>query len=217
MTTKLTRLVPLSGIAFVLAMIGVISQEGEELPDGATSQEVLAHWAARTDGRLVVTTLAAFAALFLVAFSASLRSALRAHEPAEASASAVAYAGGVIAAVGIVVSGMVQLAASRAGGDGAAEVVLPLDHLAQSTWVPVTAGLGVLLLATGAGAIHSGALPKVLAWPAVLLGLLLLTPGGIVAFMLSPLWFLAASIVLFRRTSRSTPAQEPGSYAVASR
>lgn len=209
MTTTIARLVPLSGIAFVLTMVGVIAMEGDELSEGATSQEVLAYWADRSDSRLILTTLAAFAATFLIVFTASLRGALRSREHAEASASAVAFGGGVVAACGLVISAMVSLSAARAGSDGSAEAVVPLDHLAQSTWVPVTAGLAVMMLAAGLGAIRSGALPKVVAWTAILLGLLLLTPAGLLGFLLSPLWIIAVSIILFRRSSRATPSMHP--------
>jgi hypothetical protein len=202
MTTKIARLVPLSGVAFVLTMIGIVALEGDEVPDGATAQEVLAHWADRSDTRLVLTTLAAFAALFLVVFAASLRSTLRSREHAEASASAVAFGGGVIAAAAILISGLVSLSAARAAGDGAIDAVVTLDHLAQSTWLPVTGGLGVMMLASGVGGIHSGALPKLVSWPGVVLGLLLLTPGGLVGFLLSPLWIIAVSVIAYRRTSR---------------
>jgi hypothetical protein len=209
MTTRITRLAPLSGIGFVAAMVGVISMEGDEVPSGATPEEVLAHWADRSDGRLVLTTLAAVALTFLVLFTATLRGALRSREPAEASASAVVFGGGVIAAAGLALSAMVSLAAARAGGDGDATAVVPLDHLAQSTWVPVTAGLAVMMLAAGVGGIHSGALPRAAAWPALLLGLVLLTPAGVIGFMLSPLWIIAVSIVLYRRTARAVAAPQP--------
>lgn len=208
MTARITRLAPLSGIAFVLTMVAVIALEGDELPEGATPQDVLAHWADRSDTRLVVTTLAALAATFLVVFTATLRGALRAREHAEASASAVAFGGGLVAACGLVVSAMVTLSAARAGSRGSAEAVVPLDHLAQSTWVPVTAGLAIMLLAAGTGGIYSGALHKAVAWPAVVLGLLLLTPAGLVGFVLSPLWIVAVSVIMFRRpTPRGEPAQ----------
>jgi hypothetical protein len=200
MTTKIARLAPLSGIAFVAAMVGVIAMEGDEMPDGATPQEVLAHWADRSDGRLVLTTLAAVALTFLIVFTASLRSALRSREHAEASASTIAFAGGVITACGLAVSAMVSLAAARAGGEAQAEAVVPLDHLAQSTWVPVTAGLAVLMLAAGVGGVYSGALPTAISWSALVLGVLLLSPAGIIGFMLSPLWIIAVSIILYRRT-----------------
>jgi hypothetical protein len=202
MTTKLVRLVPLSGIAFVLTMIAIVALEGDEVPEGASSSAILAHWADRSDTRLLMTTLAAFAALFLVTFAGSLRSALRAREHAEASASAVVFGGGVLAAGAVLVSGFVELSASRAGGEGDADAVVALDHLAQSTWVPLTAGLGVMLLAAGVGSALSGALPKALAWTAVPLGLLLFTPGGLVGFLVSPVWIAVASVVGYRRSAR---------------
>jgi hypothetical protein len=212
MNARIARLLPLSGIAFVLTMIAIVAMEGEELPDSASPQEVLAHWADRSDGRLVTTTLSAFAALFLVAFSSVLRGTLRSREHAEASASAITFGGGVIASGAIVVSGMVSLSAARAGGDGDAAVVVPLDHLMQSTWVPLTAGLGVMLFAAGVGALYSGALHQVVAWPAVVIGLCLLTPAGLIGFLLSPLWITAVSVIIYRRASRS--AARMGSEAV---
>ncbi len=209
MTHTIARLVPLAGVAFVLTMAGVIAMEGDELPESAPPQDVLAHWADRSDTRLVLTTLAAFAVLFLVVFAAVLRGALRSREPAEASASAIAFGGGLVAAGGLTLSAMVTLSAARAGAQGSVEAVVPLDHLAQSTWVPVTAGLAVMMLAAGLGGLNSGAFPRALCWPALLLGLLLLTPAGIIGFLLSPLWIIAVSIVLFRRASSGTPSQQP--------
>jgi hypothetical protein len=208
MSSKIARLAPLSGIAFVLTMVGIVAMEGEELSDTASPEEILSYWADRSDGRLILTTLAAFAALFLVVFASVLRSTLRSHEHAEASASAVAYGGGVLAAGAIVLSGMVALSAARAGGEGDAASVVPLDHLTQSTWVPLTAGIGVMLLAAGVGALYSGAFHKAVAWPAVLLGLSLLTPAGLAGFLLSPLWIIAVSVITYRRASQPTARVE---------
>ena len=119
----------------------------------------------------------------------------------------------MIAAAGLALSAMVSLAAARAGGEGDAAAVVPLDHLAQSTWVPVTAGLAVMMLAAGVGGIHSGALPRSAAWTALVLGLLLLTPAGVIGFLLSPLWIIAVSILLYRRAARVRA--EPRTDAVA--
>lgn len=206
MAARIERLVPLSGIAFVATMLGVVSIEGEETPEGAGADEVLAHWADQSDTRLVMTTLAALAIVFLVTFTASLRGALRSREHAEASASAVAFGGGLLTAAGIGFSAMVSLSAARAGDEGEASVVVPLDHLAQSNWVLVTAGMAVLMLASGSGALMTGALPRILAWSALVLGLALVTPAGFFGFMLSPLWIIAVSIVLYRRQGQSRDA-----------
>ena len=201
-SSTLARLTPLSGIAFVALVVGVISFEGEELSSDAPAAEVLAHWAERADSRLLVSSLSAAALLFLLVFAASLRGALRAREPAEASASVVSFAGAVVAASGLAVSACVTLAASRAADVGSADAVVPLDHLVQSAWLPITAGFAVMMLAAGVGGIRTGALPVVLCWAAVLLGVAFLTPAGIVAFLVTPLWIIAVSVALSRAQSR---------------
>ena len=201
-SSKFIRLTPLSGIAFVALMVAVISFEGEELDSNAAPADVLAYWSDRADTRLLVASLSAGALLFLLVFAASLRGALRSREPAEASASVVSYAGAVVAASGLALSACLTLAASRAGDAEAVDAVVTLDHLVQSAWLPITAGFAVMLLAAGIGGLRSGTLPKVACWAAMVLGVAFLTPAGIAAFLLTPLWILAVSVVLFRAQSR---------------
>jgi hypothetical protein len=201
-TSRFIRLTPLSGIAFVALMVAVISFEGEELDSNAAPADVLAYWSDRADTRLLVASLSAAALLFLLVFAASLRGALRSREPAEASASVVSFAGAVVAASGLALSACLTLAASRAGDAEAGDAVVTLDHLVQSAWLPITAGFAVMLLAAGIGGLRSGTLPKVACWTAMVLGVAFLTPAGMVAFLLTPLWILAVSVVLFRAQSR---------------
>jgi len=206
LTTKgnrLARLTPLSGILFVAFMVAVISFEGEELSDTASAATVLDYWADRADTRLLVASLSAAALLFLVVFAACLRGVLRGHESTEASASAVAFGGGVVAASGLSLSATLTLAASRAGDAGSAESAVTLNHLVQAAWLPITAGFAVMLLATGVGALRSGALPAVVSWIAVVLGVAFLTPAGIFAFMITPVWIIAVSVIAYRRQSPS--------------
>ena len=219
MTTsnKIIRLTPLSGIAFVALMISVISFEGEELDAKAAPAAVLAHWSDRADSRLLVASLSAAALLFLLVFAASLRGALRSREPAEASASVVSFAGAVVAAGGLSVSAWATLAASRAADAGSADVVVTLDHLVQSAWLPITAGFAVMLLAAGIGGLQSGTLPRVLGWAAVILGIAFLTPAGIVAFLLTPLWIMAVSVVLYRSQAGQRVPEASASYATLGR
>jgi hypothetical protein len=201
-SSRFIRLTPLSGIAFVALMIAVISFEGEELDSNAAPADVLAYWSDRADTRLLVASLSAAALLFLLVFAASLRGALRSREPAEASASVVSFAGAVVAASGLALSACLTLAASRAGDAEAGDAVVTLDHLVHSSWLPITAGFAVMLLAAGIGGLRSGTLPKVACWTAMALGVAFLTPAGIAAFLLTPLWILAVSVVLFRAQSR---------------
>ena len=147
--------------------------------------------------------MSAAALLFLLVFAASLRGALRSREPAEASASVVSFAGAVVAAGGLSASAWATLSASRAADAASADaVVVAADHLVQSAWLPITAGFAVMLLAAGVGGLQSGTFPRMLSWAAVVLGIAFLTPAGIVAFLLTPLWIMAVSVVLFRAQAR---------------
>ena len=41
-----------------------------------------------------------------------------------------------------------------------------------------------------------------------MLGVLLLTPGGLIGFLLAPLWIIAVSVIAYRRTSRFVASTE---------
>lgn len=211
-STALARLAPLSGIAFVAFAAAVIALEGGEPSEDAAPAEILAHWVDRSDTSLLSVFLAAAAAVCLLAFGASLRAALRAGEPGEASASAVAFAGVTVAAAGLLFSAATALAASDAAEQRLVEATSALNALAQSSWVPITGGLAAMLLGAGIAGIRSGALPPILAWAAVVVGLSFLTPAGLIGFFATPLWVLATSVVLYRAGRSRSPA---GSGALA--
>lgn len=212
-TSRFARLAPLSGIAYALFFIAVSAFEGDELSDKASASKVMAYWSDRADTRLLVATLSGLGVLFLVMFAASLRGALRSHEPAEGSASAVAFGGAILAAGGLALSAMLTLGASRAADLGATDTVVTLNHLGQAAWLPSVIGFGTMLLATGVGGLLSGAFPKVVCWIAVVLGVAFLsgTIAGIVAYIATPLWIIAVSVILFRRSSRTESRVAGGS------
>ena len=74
-----------------------------------------------------------------------------------------------------------------------------------------------MLLAAGIGGLQSGTLPRVLGWAAVNLGIAFLTPAGIVAFLLTPLWIMAVSVVLYRSQAGQRVPEASASYATLGR
>jgi hypothetical protein len=213
-TLRLARLAPLAGVAFVAAAGTVVALEGDEPAESATTPQLVAHWADRADTALLGAFLAIAAALALLTFAASLRARLRSGEPGEATASLVAFAGATVAAAGVLTSAMVSLAAADAADEARADAVPALNALAQAAWLPITGGLATLLVAAGIGGLRSAALPAWLAWPAVVIGLAFLTPAGLVAFLVAPIWLLATSVVLYRRES-ATPATARPAHTLA--
>jgi hypothetical protein len=212
----LSRVTPLAGIAFVVLAVAAVALEGEEPGDRASAGEVLAHWSDRADTALLGAFLAMAAVVCLLTFGASLRGALRSGEPSEASASAVAFAGAIVAAAGLLVSAMLALAASNAAEDGLGSAVTALDQVASESWLPITGGFAAMLLAVGIGGLRSATLPRSLCWVAIALGVGFVTPAGIVAFLALPLWFVAASVVLYRsQERRRTPVRARGESRTA--
>ena len=51
----------------------------------------------------------------------------------------------------------------------------------------------------------------------MILGTAFLTPAGIVAFLLTPLWILAVSVVLYRAQARQRVPVTPESYVALGR
>jgi hypothetical protein len=204
-TPNLARWAPISGIGFVALTVGVISLEGEEPAENASSADIVNTWLDRSDTALLSVFLATGAVVCLLAFGATLRGALRSRESGEASSSAVAFAGSIVAAVGLLVSAAVAFAASESAEQGHADPTVALNALAQEAWIPITGGLAAMFLATGIGAIRSGGVPVPLAWSALALGAAFVTPAGLVAFFLTPLWIIATSVVLVRAGDQRGP------------
>ena len=70
------------------------------------------------------------------------------------------------------------------------------------------------MIATAIASLSSRALPKWLAWAALVIGIVALTPGGFFAFLAFMLWTIATSIVLWRARSAEPPATAPTAPAV---
>jgi hypothetical protein len=55
------------------------------------------------------------------------------------------------------------------------------------------------MVAAGLGGLRTSALPKPLAWAAVVLGVAFFTPLGFFAFFILPPWMISTGVVLYRR------------------
>jgi hypothetical protein len=60
----------------------------------------------------------------------------------------------------------------------------------------VAVGTGAFLIGSGIAAKKTGALPSWLAWAAIVIGVIAITPLGFFGFVLSGLWILIVSIYL---------------------
>jgi len=76
-------------------------------------------------------------------------------------------------------------------------------HVQSSEGAPAGGGLFILLVTVAVVGIAHRALPRTLAWTALLLAVGLLTPVFFLASLLALLWIVAASVVLTVRPSQS--------------
>lgn len=189
-------------------------------PGAATAEVVRAH---------LVTNYASVACLVLMGvsllfFAAVVRNLLRSREPQEATYSSIAYGGWLVTVAGI--SQMVVWdwglinGAADAGDDTALQA---LSYVHYFSWAGMGIGLATAFIAMGWGGLRCAALPR---WFSVLtIGLGLLgalgnagiPPGGLVTYLLLPIWLLAASFVVGKRLRGDTerPGPQPGSSAPA--
>jgi hypothetical protein len=203
----LARYAPLAGVAFfVLLIVAVII--GGETPDTDDSQRaVLDFWRDNDDAQIWSTLIGAWATLFFVWFAGSLRSALREREDRSSRLSALSFAGAIIAAGGLLASLSISFATADTVDDVPASVTQTLSVLQSDFFFPIAVGYALFLLAAGIVAVRTAALPVWLAWPAIVLGVLCVTPVGFFALLVGLVWLLVVSILLYRR--EAGPADRP--------
>jgi hypothetical protein len=80
-----------------------------------------------------------------------------------------------------------------------------LNVLDNTDFIPMVAGVGVLVLGAGLSTVRHGGLPRWLGWVAVVIGILAFTPAGFVAFLASGIWIALASILLTQARQSAAP------------
>jgi hypothetical protein len=198
------RLAPLVGAVFVVLVIVAFIPLGGNTPDNdATAQKVQSFYSKHTDRELVAAYVLALSVPFLVFFTSILYRAIRAAGGRGRLATA-AFGGGLLSAAGFAVAAAVHFALASAGDKASTlPTTQTLNVLDNMDFIPFVTGLGIMLLAAGLATLrYGGALPRWLGWAAVIVGIAIFIPFvGFVAFGLSGIWVLAASIVLYRRGS----------------
>lgn len=189
---------PLTGVVAVVLFV-IAGAIGGETPDVDTpSQEVLAFYVDNEGSQFVSSLLAAYGALFLVFFVGALRSILRRAEGESRGLSTVAFGGGLILALGILIFAGLTFTLADAGDALEPAAAQAISALNSDLFFPLAVGTSALLVASGVSMRRSGAFPGWLAWAAIVIGVLAMTPIGFFAFLAGLLWILVASVVLSR-------------------
>ena len=200
------RLAPLTGLIFVAIAVAVFAIGGSTPGDHASVAKVTTFYGKHHDKHMALSFILALSIPFLLFFVSTLRHELRRAGGTGQLANA-SFAGGVLAAVGFGVLAFVHYALADAA-DSAKTIgtVQVLNVLDNTDFIPVAAGMGVLVLGAGMSAVRHGGLAKWLGWAGVVIGVLTFTPAGFFAFLASGLWIAIASIMLARARQSAAPA-----------
>ena len=212
MNSPLPRLLGVAGVlcgGLLAAALAVTWSKPEESESVST---VVDYWRDHETAYQVLSFgVAPVLAVLLVAFGVALRSALRSREGGEASFSAVAFGGAVLAAASVGLVGAIQAAAVNAAAEGLTEATVTLHQLDSFIFIPWIAGFAAMTLAAGIGGLRTTALPRWLAWVSIVMGVALLTPIGFVPFLLMPLWLAVTGVTVVVRGREAVGRAAPGS------
>jgi hypothetical protein len=212
----LKRYAPLTGVAFVVLVIAAIVIGGETPDNDDTRRSIVNFWHDNKDSQEWSSIIGAWATVFFVWFAASVRSVLRRLEESPSRLSAISFGGALIGAVGLLSSLSLSFAAADSVDDVPGVVTQTLTVLSNGFFFPIAAGYGLFFLATGILALVTRALPAWLGWPAVVIGIVCVTPAGFFALLVGMIWVVVASIVLYlREGARAEPGPRVESPAPA--
>ena len=207
---------PLTGVAaVVLWVIGILA--GGDVTNKDEPREILDAIQGNVNQILLSGFLWLLGTALFIWFLGSLRDRILAAEGGTGRLAALAYGGGIAAAVAAALIPCPDMAAALNDDDLDASAASAMHNLTDAFFIATEYLLPVLLVATALAALRFGVLPRWLAWVSLLIALVLLIgPIGWAAMIFAfPLWVIVVSILLWRWYGSAAAAAEPG-YAPSS-
>lgn len=208
-----TRLLPLSGIAFVaLVLVGVIGLSGGA-PEGVVpGAEVIAYFDENEIEQFAATFVWTAAVPFLVLFALSVAAAARRPDGERTRVwERLLVGGSLLVGATLLVSAMVNLALVDGATNGASPAAMQALHLSIANgWVAWNAGLGVMMLGAAGTLLAEPRTHTWLGWVALPTSVALFFPvADFFGMVVTLAWILVASVVLFRAESAGRYAAVP--------
>jgi hypothetical protein len=195
----MNKLVPLSGVAAVVAILVGFAITGDTPDANASATEVASFWTKHdSDGQFSGALVALGSVLFLI-FSGTVAGVLRRAQNETGGASTLAYGGGILFVVGMAIFASLVFTLGDAGPDIDPSAAQTLNALNEDLFFPVAAGAVAFLLGAGIGILKTGVLPKALGWLAIVGVVIGLTPVGFFSMAILALFTLISSVILAMR------------------
>lgn len=196
MAQRSERRALLTGAVFAVLLVASFVVSGETPGADDSVEEVVSFYSDNESEVVISAIVSGLSAVFLLFFVGSLGSLLRSAEGPTDALSAVARAGGVVAAVGVLIFAGLLFTLGDAADTLAPEATQTLNALNADFFFPLAGGLATLLFATGLVAVRTRALPVWLGWSALVIAVAIFTPLGFFGFLASIAWILVTSVVL---------------------
>jgi hypothetical protein len=195
MTKDAHRWGPLTGVLFVALAVAIFAVAGGA-PDANdhTARQIVAYYSDRDGAAIAGFCLWLIGCALLVCFCAYLSSVLEGDLLPR-----VAFAGGVILAVGLAIDAMISVAFAHTADHIDPVAVQALSSLYTNDYLPFVLGAMLILLASGLAIVSQHDLPHWLGWLAIALALPAPTPVGAITFFGAGIWILLASVLLWTR------------------
>jgi hypothetical protein len=203
------QLLPLSGVAAVLLIIAAFAIGGETPEADDSVGSIVAFYEDNDTDLQIASGLLALGGFFFLLFSTTLADMFRRARPDRRVASNLALAGGILFAVGTTIFSGIEFAAAEYADDIDPSSIQTLSALSNDMFFTLAAGVGAFLLGAGVAAVKSEILPRWLAWAAIVIGVVALTPGGFFAFLALGIWTLIVSVMLAMRAGDSRDTSPP--------
>jgi hypothetical protein len=195
------RLLPLSGVVFVVAAVVAIVGVGGDTPDGDSSAaKVSSFYQAHQNRQNIAAFILAASILFLVLFGVVLTRAVWRAGRRE-TWPAVLVAGVVLSAGAFAASAFMHFALADGADTLSASTAQGLNVLDADNWLLFNSCLGVMMLGACGSLLPSAGFYRVLGWVALPVGIALFIPfADFFGLLLTGIWILVVSVMLYRRT-----------------
>lgn len=205
---KLPRFAPLTGIAFVVLLIIGFGPVGGDTPgsdDSASKISVFYH--DHQTKEVVAAVIVALAVIFFAMFIVALRDYLRGDGANGDFWPTVALVGGVVSVAGFCLAITVHAALVDGGHNKLpGDAMIALNAVDNWDFFAFAFPLTIMLFGVAGATLKGQAdLPKWLGWLALVIGILFFAgPLGFIAFLLTGIWIIIASVVMYRRAGAAT-------------